>query len=193
MGSAVTETATWESQVIGPDGSSLRTAASVREGLQDLANRTKWLKEAFVDFNHDYDGSDGKVLSTTAAKPNNGSLLLTNVKNGDRILVTASITVELLSGSTYTPDSATYQAVEMYLEVGGLPAWTTFDGIVTWPSIVAANVPARGSASVQLVHEVSADAASLALDLFCATLRASPTVTVRQVTLAAIHYRKGQA
>lgn len=193
MGSAVTETATWESQVIGPDGSSLRTAASVREGLQDLANRTKWLKEAFVDFKHDFDGSDNKVLATTAAKPNNGSLQLTNVKAGDRVLVTVSFTVEQTSGSAYTPDSATYQAVTAYLEVGGAPAWTTFDNVITWPSNVPANVPARGAASLQLVHEVAADSSLLNIDLFLVTLRASPTVTVKAISMTATHFRKGQA
>jgi hypothetical protein len=44
MSSAVIETELYESQVIGPDGGDPRTAGSVRDGLQDLANRTKWLK-----------------------------------------------------------------------------------------------------------------------------------------------------
>lgn len=48
MSSAITETATYTASVIGPDGTDPRTAASVRTPLQHLANRTKFLKEAFV-------------------------------------------------------------------------------------------------------------------------------------------------
>lgn len=45
MSSAVSETLTYEASVIGPDDGDPRNAASVRDGLQDLANRTKFLKE----------------------------------------------------------------------------------------------------------------------------------------------------
>lgn len=45
MASAISESSVFEANVIGPDDGDPRNAASVREGLQDLANRTKHLND----------------------------------------------------------------------------------------------------------------------------------------------------
>jgi len=58
MASAVSETTVYEASVIGPDGGDPRTAASVRDGLQDLANRSKYLKVR-ADALNSYFGSSG--------------------------------------------------------------------------------------------------------------------------------------
>ena len=45
MPSAISETSVYETEVIGPDDGDTRNAASVRVGMQDLANRTKYLND----------------------------------------------------------------------------------------------------------------------------------------------------
>jgi hypothetical protein len=45
MSHSLTETATYDASVVVPDGGDPRTAASVVEGMQALANRTKYIKD----------------------------------------------------------------------------------------------------------------------------------------------------
>lgn len=48
MASNISETPTYEANVVGPDAGDAVTAAAIRTGLQDLANRTAFMK-AFLD------------------------------------------------------------------------------------------------------------------------------------------------
>ena len=41
MSSAVSESATWETSVIGPDGADVINVTGIRNGLQDLAKKPK--------------------------------------------------------------------------------------------------------------------------------------------------------
>lgn len=88
MSSAVTEAATWETSVIGPDGTDLISAAGVRTGLQDVANRTKWLKESFVV-------ASSKTLDMSGNDYPDGTSYATV---SDPALVSASFTVTVAIG-----------------------------------------------------------------------------------------------
>lgn len=99
MSSAVTEAATWETSVIGPDGTDLISAAGVRTGLQDLANRTKWLKESLFDI-QTFSGilSNNTSSTTYAAVHASAALTFTNVEISDRIILLASVPIFSANG-----------------------------------------------------------------------------------------------
>jgi hypothetical protein len=102
MSSAVTEAATWETSVIGPDGTDLISAAGVRTGLQDLANRTKFLKESFLDV-QTYSGIVANSTSSTSFAAIGGAVQLTftNVEIGDKIVLLGSVPVIAVAGAPF--------------------------------------------------------------------------------------------
>lgn len=147
MSSAVSETSTWEAAVIGPDGADLRTAASVRTGLQDLANRTKWLRGNLVDIQMatptgsgvNYTGSSWVNLSETDPF----RLQFANVKAGDKIALFAQSVM------------ATVDSVDPIFRFGN-----------TTGPVVCVGTPVTVSAANTLFtviggHTVGADASSL--------------------------------
>ncbi len=86
MASAITETETYESQVIGPDDGDTRNAASVRVGMEDLANRTKYLKAK-----HNAHGQlvvQGRGSGTTGTSPE-------SFVSGTNITSTTFVTVSI--------------------------------------------------------------------------------------------------
>lgn len=136
MSSAVTEAATWETSVIGPDGTDLISAAGVRTGLQDVANRTKWLKESFIDAEtkaldmagNDYpDGTSYATISD--AVPVSASFTAT-VAVGDIIILSATggMTVSSAVTSTYEIRwyNGTTELAATYLAKAA--AWTIGEG-----------------------------------------------------------------
>lgn len=52
MPSNIAESSTYETVVIGPDDGDAMSAASVRNGMQDLANRTRFLRDAAIGRHH---------------------------------------------------------------------------------------------------------------------------------------------
>jgi hypothetical protein len=125
MASNISESAVYEANVVGPDDGDTANAASVRTGLQDLANRTEWLKEKtfrlgsiainaslttyFVDVE-----DDGSTAAWTASAVNLGG--------GDYVLritfATAQSSGDYVSGATVmdersigVPPSNHYHAV----------------------------------------------------------------------------------
>ncbi len=63
MASALSESETYDAEIIGPDGSDPRTANAVRVAGQGLANRTKFLKKRF-DATEAYFGAVGTAGRT---------------------------------------------------------------------------------------------------------------------------------
>jgi hypothetical protein len=94
MSSAVSETAVWETSVIGPDGTDLISAAGVRNGLQDLANRTKWLKETFFDIQTAAGVPSTATSSSSYADIDSSfNLTFTDVEIGDRIILIGAFNI----------------------------------------------------------------------------------------------------
>lgn len=189
MSSAVTEAATWETSVIGPDGTDLISAAGVRTGLQDLANRTKWLKEGLIESSFN-DAGAFVVVGTAVVSVTGASVTLTDVKAGDLVIASYYVDAEINEVAGYTPTSGTYQQLVALLYGDGV----AMDSYATarWGSTVPASVPAIASASCSETIAIAADAASYVVSLRVQALRASPTITLHG-SISVVHLRAGQA
>ncbi len=110
MASAVTETEVYEASVIGPDDGDARNAASVRVGLEDLANRTKFLKArtnllaTVTTYEGDPGWSGGAVPALTSAGSTSGtsftnfagrSVTISNIKTGDIVWVHCTVVAKV--------------------------------------------------------------------------------------------------
>lgn len=106
MSSAITEASTWETQVVAPEDGDARNAASVRTPIQDVTNRTKWLREKLLDI-------QGAQFTTVVPNTYTGSsyvnvvesadwkLTFTDVKSGDKIRLAASVSpMPIFTGGT---------------------------------------------------------------------------------------------
>lgn len=192
MSSAISESATWETSVIGPDGTDPRTAASFRTPLQDLANRTKFLKESFVDIQTgQVQAGDDYTNTSFANMSTNPTLTFTNVKIGDKIVLHAAGS---FSVGTFTADG-TDPSIELRWLIGG--ATDIYSGaggypIVRWGSTVGAGSDAR-TLVAHGVYTVAADASSLTATLQNRVTNsgASTVNTEAPVFLVGTHYRLG--
>lgn len=102
MPSAVTETEVWESSVIAPVGSDVMNAAGVRDAVQDVANRTKWLKGSFVEY---LDGSlsiDGNTYTSATNDISAADITFANIKAGDLIILVFSVALKKNGGTNTT-------------------------------------------------------------------------------------------
>lgn len=188
MSSAITETATWETAVIGPDGVDPRTAASVRTPLQDLANRTKFLKESFVDIKSALIAAGDDYSSTSFANfSSDPTMTFTDVAIGDKIVLQASGS---FGASTFTADGSDPECTLRWL-VGGVDIQAS-DGTpyALWGSTVGASGDAR-MMSALAAYTVAADAATLTakLQIKCATGHTINTSSA--CYLVGTHYRIG--
>lgn len=105
MGSAVTETEVWESSVIAPVGSDVMNAQGVRDAVQDVANRTKWLKGSFVEFQEAALSIDGDSWSSNT-DITTANLTFSAIKAGDLIILVFSAALRKTAGTATTAQLA---------------------------------------------------------------------------------------
>lgn len=187
MPSAVTETTTWESSVIAPVGSDVMSATGIRDMAQDVANRTKWLKESGFRIQAVSSAQDTQIINGLAYANFSGNpgLTFTNVKAGDEILVCAQINVDVTGSGA---------------DVSFNLRWVDGGTGLQSPTGVSAR-QFVGSASGAQSHHISlidywsvgADAASLVLRPQSRVIGTNPQVTVDgDLVMYSIHFRRGQ-
>lgn len=183
MPSAVTEAATWESSVIGPVGSDIMSAQGVRDGLQDLANRTKWLKELFGNVQIATNNVSG--VSYTAHTYDIANLTFANVKNGDVILCFAQASFRATAGTTVKTGLAIYDETNSaYVQMG-------FSSIPT-AQFTALNTDEK-PISLCVAKSMTADQASVKFRVDVSVAGGTPTVErTSGIYMVGLHLRKGQ-
>lgn len=183
MPSAVTEAATWESSVIAPVGSDIMSAQGIRDMGQDLANRTKWLKETFGAFQFAANNATGVTYTGTTTDISN--LTFSNVKIGDQIVIFTQASFRATAGTTVKAGLAVYDETNSaYVQMGfSASPVCQFTALNTDEKVVALCVG----------KTMAADQGTVKFRVDVSVSGGTPTVErTSGIYMVGLHLRKGQ-
>lgn len=149
MPSNITESDLWEAAVSGPDDLDALNALSVRNGLQDLANRTRFLRSSLIEvatfqFSGTIDTSySGSSFVNIVQGGTDWKLEFTDLEAGDMLVMMAtSVTIDTITGGSSGTfrwgDGAAASSSDGTLTLGA----SSMGSMVGWDSI---DVPSSGA------------------------------------------------
>jgi hypothetical protein len=178
MPTPVTESDTWETNVVAPVGSDVMNAQGVRDAIQDAANRTRWLKNIFVEVQEDSLSIDGNSYTAATNDISAADLTFLNIKSGDLIVFVFSVAIKKVAGTNTTAQIMVRNASDS-LTVGDSLSFAFNDTVTKIP----------GTCVVFWV--APADAASKVFRPRILVGGTTPEIQTDDGTFAAIRFRRG--